>query len=150
MLGLTRLSSEAGLQSMILADRESSILKVLREAEISLRNLQLVMKKEHGVKFQIAPVSGYNFHVLVERKIRRTQDCFDKEGFLNKRFHATGLQTLCILVEIYINNLPLGYAFSRDQDNSLLKLITPNLLRLGRLNTQPLNGPIRLPTKFAE
>ena len=59
--GLTRLSCEVGLPSMILADRESSILKVLREAEISLRNLHLVMKKEHGVKFQVAPVAATIF-----------------------------------------------------------------------------------------
>ena len=45
-----------------------------------------------------------------------------------------------------LNNLPLGYSYSRDSDNSpLLKLIFPNMLRIGRLNNRALSGPVRMP-----
>ena len=44
-------------------------MKVVREAEVNLRDMQLVMRREYGVKFQVAPVTGHNYHGLVERKI---------------------------------------------------------------------------------
>ena len=46
-----------------------------------------------------------------------------------------------------INNIPLGFSYGRDVDNTpLLKLITPNLLKIGRLNSRALQGPVRFPT----
>ena len=63
------------------------------------------------------------------------------------RLHATGLQTLAKLIEKDINNIPLGFSFDRDADNTpLLKLITPNLLEIGRLHSRALNKPVRFPT----
>ena len=63
------------------------------------------------------------------------------------RLHATGLQTLAKLVENDLNNLPLGFSYGRDANNTpLLKLITPNLLKIGRLNGRALEGPVRFPT----
>ena len=45
-----------------------------------------------------------------------------------------------------LNNFPFGYSYSRDSDNSpLLRLIFPNMLKIGRLNTRALDGPIRMP-----
>ena len=59
----------------------------------------------------------------------------------NKRLHATGLQTLAKLIENDINNVPLGFSYGRDADNTpLLKLITPNLLKIGRLHSTALDG----------
>jgi hypothetical protein len=44
-----------------------------------------------------------------------------------------------------LNNLPLGYSYGRDSDNSpLLKLIFPNMLKIGRLNSRALDGPVRI------
>ena len=62
------------------------------------------------------------------------------------RLHSTGLQTLLKLIENDLDNTPLGFSYWRDSDNSpLLKLIFPNLLKIGRLNTRSLDGPIRMP-----
>ena len=48
-------------------------------------------------------------------------------------------------------NIPLGFEFDRDQDNTdVLKLITPNMLRVGRSNTRALAGPLRLPVGASE
>ena len=45
-----------------------------------------------------------------------------------------------------MNNLPMGFSYSRDSDNSpLLKLIFPNMLKIGRINSRALDGPIKLP-----
>ena len=45
-------------------------MKTVRDAEISLKDLQLLSYKEHGIKCVVAPVGGHNFTGLVERKIR--------------------------------------------------------------------------------
>ena len=144
--GITRLCCEVGVPSLLLVDKESSIMKALREAEVDIRNLNLLLHKEKGIKFKTCPVSGHNFHGLVERKIRTVQECLDKCELDKLRLHATGLQTFCKLVENDMNNLPMGFSYARDSDNSpLLKLIFPNMLRIGRNNSRALDGPIKLP-----
>ena len=56
-----------------------------------------------------------------------------------------GIQTLCKQVENAYNNLPLGYRYDRSQDNTeVLKLLVPNMLRMGRINSRALDGPIKL------
>ena len=48
-------------------------------------------------------------------------------------------------VENSYNNLPLGFRYDRADDNTkTLKMITPNILRIGRINSRALDGPARL------
>ena len=145
--GVNRLGCEVGIPSFVLVDQDSGILKVLKEAEVNVRDLQLVLHKEKGIRFRTCPVSGHNFHGAVERKIRSVQECLEKSEIEKQRLHATGLQTALKLIENDMNNLPLGYTYGRDSDNSpLLKLIFPNMLRVGRLNCRALEGPVRMPS----
>ena len=145
--GLTRLGCEVGLPSILIIDKESSFMKAVREAEINLYDLNLRAYKEHGIRFETAPVGAHNFHGLVERKIRSVQECFRRMDMQNQMLHATGLQTFAKLVENQMNNLPLGFSFENSDNNTpLLKIITPNMLRLGRLNSRALQGPLRLPS----
>ena len=144
--GVTRLCCEVGVPSTMLVDQDSGILKALKEVEIDIRDLDLLFHKEKGMKFKTCPVSGHNYHGLVERKIRTVQECLDKHEVNGMRLHATGLQTFCKLIENEMNNLPFGYSFGRDADNSpLLKLIFPNMLRVGRNNSRALDGPVKMP-----
>ena len=63
------------------------------------------------------------------RKVRAVQECLEKSEISND-----------------LNNLPLGFSYGRDSDNSpLLKLIFPNMLKMGSLNMRALNGPVRMP-----
>ena len=144
--GVSRLGCEVGIPSFVLVDQDSGILKVLREAEVNLKDVELILYKEKGIKFRTCPVSGHNYHGGVERVIRSVQECLDKMEIANMRLHATGLQTVLKLIENDMNNLPLGYSYGRDCDNSpLLKLIFPNLLKIGRLNSRAMDGPVRMP-----
>ena len=44
-----------------------------------------------------------------------------------------------------MNNLPLGFSFENSDNNTpMMNIITPNMLRLGRLNSRALQGTIRL------
>ena len=143
---MTRLGCEVGLPSYLLCDQGSNIMKALREAEVSLKNLQLQLFQEKGIKFEVCSVGGHNEHGLVERVIRTLQESLEEAGLKSRKLTATGLQTLCKLVENDYNNIPLGFKFDRDQDNTeTLKMITPNMCRLGRINTRALSGPLRLP-----
>ena len=60
----------------------------------------------------------------------------------SKKLHATGLQTVAKLVENNLYNLPMGFFYGKDAD----KIITPNLMKIGRLNSSAVDGPIRFPT----
>ena len=149
--GMTRLGCEVGVPSIILCDQDSAIMKALREAEVSMTNLKLELFEEKGIRFEVCSVGGHNEHGLVERVIRSLQESMEEAGFKHQRLTATGLQTLCKLIENDQNNLPLGFKFARDQDNTeVLKIITPNMLRLGRINTRALSGPLRLPHGASE
>ena len=122
-------------------------MKAVKEAEIDLKDVNLRCFKERGIRCEVAPVSGHNFTGLVERKIRTAQEVFEKVGLKNKRLHSTGLQTVAKLVENEMNNLPLGFSYGRDADNTpLLKMITPNMMRIGRLHSRVLDGPVRFPS----
>ena len=145
--GITRLGCEHGVPKYFLVDQESSIVKALNEMEVDMRDLQLKLHKESGIEFKVCPVGGHNFHGLVERKIRSVQDGLQACGFDKLRVHATGVQTLASLIANDINNIPLGYAYGRDENNSpLLRLLSPNMLRLGRNNSRDLDGPVKLPS----
>ena len=118
---------------------------MLREAVIDMRDLQDRLVTEFGIQYQTCPVSGHNVHGQVERSIRSIREALSVSGADKKVLHATGLQTLMKLIENQLNNLPLGYAFGRDCDNSSsLKIVTPSMLRHGRNNSRSLDGPIKL------
>ena len=52
---------------------------------------------------------------------------------------------MCKIVENTYNSLPIGYSYDRDQDNTeILKIICPNMLKMGHKNQRQLEGPIRL------
>ena len=144
---LTRLGCEVGFPSFMFVDQESSILKALAEAEVDILDMDFFLHKQKGVRFKTCPVSGHNFHGLVERKIKTVQEILEKCEIANMRLHATGLQTYAKAVENEMNNLPLGYSYSRDDNNSpLFKLIYPNMLRMGRNNRRALDGIVKMPS----
>ena len=146
MDALTRLGCEVGMPSMLLTDQDSTLMKALREAEVNLVNLKLQVYREKGIQMEVCSVGGHNEHGLVERIIRSLQESLDESGLRNQRLTATGLQTLSKLVENDYNNLPAGFKYDRDQDNTeVLKILTPNMMRHGRINTRSLSGPLKLP-----
>ena len=149
--GLTRLSCEVGVPKFVMVDEDSALVKAMQEVEVDLIDTQLQLHTEYGIEFSVCPVSGHNQHGQVERKIRTVQDSLAEAGLYTKRLHATGLQTLLKIIENQLNNLPLGYTYGRDQDNTpLLKMLTPNMLRVGRSNERALDGPMRMPSGDAE
>ena len=144
---MTRLGCEVGLPSIMLADQGSNLIKAIRDAEVTLLNLKLQVFEEKGIKLEVCSVGGHNEHGLVERIIRSLQESLEECGLRSQKLTATGLQTLCKLVENDYNNLPAGFKYDRDQDNTeVLKILTPNMMRMGRINARALSGPLTLPS----
>ena len=147
MDGITRLGCEFGFPKFLLLDQEQSFMKAVREAEIDLMDLSCRSFKEYGIRCEVSPVAGHNYTGLIEAKIYRVQQCFEKIELKKKRIHSTGLQTVAKLVESHLNSLPLGYSYGRTADNTpILKIITPNMMKIGRLNDRTLTGPVRFPS----
>ena len=143
---LTRMFCKSGVPKVLLCDEDSAVVKGLREVEIDIRNLEHNLITEYGTSFKIVPVSGHNMNGLVERAIRTIQQSMEEAGLKKTKLVATGLQTLCKLIENQFNSLPLGFKSSRDANNSeLFKILTPNMLRHGRINSRSVEGPVRLP-----
>ena len=144
--GLTRLGCEHGFPKFLLLDQDSSFMKVVREADINLIDLSYQVFKEHGVRCEVSPVAGHNYTGLIEAKIFRVQQCLEKIGLKNQRIHSTGLQTFAKLVESHLNSLPMGFSYGKSSDNTpVLKIISPNMLKIGRLNARTLMGPVKFP-----
>ena len=144
--GLMRLTCEVGCPAYLVLDQETSFLKMVRDAEISLQDISYRAYKEMGIQFEVAPVSGHNHIGLVERRIQAVQGALEKLDLKKTRLHATGLQTFCKIAENSINNTPLGYSYGRDDNNTpILKIITPNLLKIGRLHSRAMTGPMKYP-----
>ena len=118
--GVNRLGCEVGFPSYILTDQDSGIMKALAEAEVSLKDIELFVYMEKGVRFKTAPVAGPNYHGQVERMIQSVQMCLEKMGVDKMRLHATGYQTSMKLIENDLNNPPIGYGYGRTAENSPL------------------------------
>ena len=140
-----RLSCEVGYPKYVSVDQEGSLMAQMNEIQVNLRDLSHALYSEHGTILEVCAVGGHDQHGKVERTIRSVQDSLEDMGIKKMRLHTMGLQTMCKQVENSYNNLPLGYRYSRDQDNTeILKMLVPNMLRIGRINSRALDGPVRL------
>ena len=145
--GLTRLTCEVGAPAKLLIDQESSIMKALREGSLELIDLESFARNKVRITFSVCPVTGHNAHGLVEAKIRLAQQGFEKSGAGNLRLHATGVQSLGKLIEQDLNNTPFGLTAGRSESNTpLLKLISPQQMKMGRIHARCPSGPFLLPS----
>ena len=143
--GVTRFSCEQGFPRWLVLDQESSFMAMVKRAEVELKDLQSRTFKEYGIICKVSPVAGHNFSGLIERRIRSVQEGLEKIGLKKMRLHSLGLQTLAKLVVNDLINVPIT-AYGRSDDNTpILKLLTPNLMKVGRLHNRSLNGPIKMP-----
>ena len=88
-------------------------MKAVREDAVTLVNLKLQVMQEKEIKMEVCSVGGHNKHGLVERVIRSLQESLPECGGTSNHLTATGLQTLCKLVENDYNNLPIGFKYDK-------------------------------------
>ena len=140
--GVTCLSCEIGIPKKLYIDQDRANSCGLEQEEINIHDLQHQLDRKLGVDFEVFPALGYNQHGRVECILRSVQESFDDCGLVRGRYTTTTLQTLAKLVENNYNNLPLGYHHHETAGkNPVLKMISPNHLRMGHLNKRALDGP---------
>ena len=123
------------------------MLKVLSEGEMNLIDIKYRVLEKVNVSFDTCPVSGHNYHGLVERKLKTVQDALARHEFANARLTASGLQSLLKFIESVMNSTPMGYSYDRSSSNTpLLRMISPTMLRIGRISLRTLQGPVRVPS----
>jgi hypothetical protein len=112
--GLTRLACEIGCPARLLIDQDSAFMQVLREGNIQIVDLETQMRSQTQVEFQVCPVSGHNAHSAVERRIGIIQESLRVIKLDQQRVHATGLQTLFMIVESELSSAPFGITMGRS------------------------------------
>ena len=90
--GITRIACESGLPKYVFTDQDSAIMSALSNAEVTLRDLEHHVYKEHQIIFTVCPVGGHSQHGQVECVIRSIQQGLNDCGLKNERLHATGVQ----------------------------------------------------------
>ena len=140
-----RLSCECGYPKYVATDQESSIMAAMKEIQVNLRDMEHRLYAEQGMVFDVCPVGGHDVHGKVERTIKSVQESLEDIGLSKMRLPVMGVQTFCKQVENTLNNLPLGFRYDRSTDNTeVLRMLVPNMLRIGRINSRALDGPVRL------
>ena len=94
-------------------------------SDVELRDLKIELHKEEGISFTLCGVGGHDRHGHIERVIKSMQDSF---------------------VDSQYNNLPKGFHHNSGLGNTpLLRVLTPNMLRIGRVNQRSMEGPVKIP-----
>ena len=144
-----RFFSECCVPKMFFIDKDSAFVKALSEGELDVLSIDGSIARERGILFQTCPAQGHSAHGRVERRIKMVQEAFDRCDM--KRFKLTGLgwQTVAKRIENEINSIPLGYLTHKEGNMPLLRILTPNFLKLnaganrspGSLFTMPDSAP---------
>ena len=127
---LNRFFIEACVPKIMYVDKDSAFIKVLSEGELEIISNDGVLAVEKGIRFQTCPAQGHNAHGRIERRIRMVQESFDRSGMKGFKLTGLGWQTVAKRLEHDCNSIPLGYLSHREDTAPLLRILTPNFLKL--------------------
>ena len=77
---LVRLGCEASWPKLFYCDSDSAIIKIMKEMEVDIRDVQYRLQTEHGAVFEVCAVGGHERQGLVERRIATVQYSFKEMG----------------------------------------------------------------------
>ena len=134
-----RFFAEACVPKICFPDKDGALLKVLAEGEINLVNLEGVLSRERGIHFRTCSAQDHSAHGRIEARIKMIQQSLDRSSIKKEKLHALGWQTVAKLMEREINSIPLGYLHHQTDLGTLLRVLTPNCLKL---NTSSDRAPV--------
>ena len=140
-----RFFAEACVPKIFLPDKDGAILKIMKEGEIDLMSLEGVLSKERGVIFRTCSAQDHSAHGRVEARIKMIQKSLERSSIKNEKLHGLGWQTLCKLLEREINSVPLGYLQHQTEHDTLLRVLTPNSLKLNTCSNRAPAGMFTVP-----
>jgi len=127
---LNRFFAEACVPKLFFIDKDSAFVKALSEGELEVISVDGSVAHERGIMFHTCPAQGHSAHGRVERRIKMVQEAFDRCELKNFKLHGLGWQTVAKKVEHEVNSIPLGYLTHREANAPLLRILTPNFLKL--------------------
>ena len=147
---LNRFFAEACVPKIFFIDKDSALVKALSEGELEILSNDGTIAVEKGIKFVTCPPQGHSAHGRIERRIKMVQESFERSEM--KKFKLTGLgwQTVAKRVEFDVNSIPLGYLSHREDNVHLLRILTPNFLKLNAGANRSPSSLFTLPTSSAD
>ena len=148
MDGFNRFFCETTVPKIVYTDAEGGLLKALIEGEVDLVDMAGNMKLNNGIVFETCVPQGHSAHGKVEKKIHLLQQALERSGIRNSRCTATGWMCIAKLIERSVNSIPIGYLYHQSGgNNALLRILTPNNLRLITTGDRSPAGIFTIPDK---
>ena len=148
MDGFNRFFCETTVPKIVYTDAEGGLLKALNEGEVDLVDMAGNMKLNNGIVFETCVPQGHSAHGKVEKKIHLLQQALERSGIRNSRCTATGWMCIAKLIERSVNSIPIGYLYHQSGgNNALLRILTPNNLRLITTGDRSPAGIFTIPDK---
>ena len=89
-----------------------------------------VVAKQRGITFKTCPAQGHNAHGRIEARIKMLQEALERSDVKGIKLHSLGWQTFSKVVEQQVNSIPLGFLYHEEDSAPLLRILTPNFLKL--------------------
>ena len=138
---------EACVPKIMLPDKDGAFLKALSEGEIDVVDLEGVLSRERGIVFRTCSAQDHSAHGRIEAKIKMIQDSLARTPVKVERLHSLGWQTLAKLVEHEVNSVPLGYLHHQTHHGPLLRILSPNALKLNTASNRAPCAIFEIPGK---
>ena len=143
---LNRFFAECCVPKVFFIDKDSALIKALTEAQIEVLSNDGVISRERGITFQTCPAQGHSAHGRIERRIKMVQEAFERSDMKQFKLHGLGWQSLAKRLEYDVNSIPLGYLSHREDNVSILRILTPNFLKINAGSNRAPNTLFTLPT----
>ena len=150
MDGLTRFFNECSVPKILLPDADGAMMEALRDGVIETSDLEGSLAVEYGIAFETCPPQGHWEHGRVERRIRMLQESLDRSGMKGTRCHATGLLTIAKAIERQVNDVPLGLLEQPTRGGNILRILSPNMLKLNTRTIRALKGILTIPNQAGD
>ena len=148
--GLSRFFNECSVPKVMLPDADGALMEALREGTIELSDLEGTLSIENGIIFEECLPQGHWEHGRVERRIRMLQETLEKSNLKGTRCHASGLQTIAKAIERQVNDVPLGLLEQPTRKGNVLRILTPNMLKMNTRNNRAPKGLLTIPGKASD
>ena len=148
--GLSRFFNECSVPKILLPDADGAMMEALRDGVIEISDLEGTLSVDYGITFETCLPQGHWEHGRVERRIRMLQESLDRSGMKGTRCHATGLQTIAKAIERQVNDVPLGLLEQPTRGGNILRILSPNMLKLNTRTNRAPKGLLTIPNQAAD
>ena len=135
---MNRCFNEVAVPKICYVDKDSAIVKVLSDGQIQIMSNYGILAKQRGITFETCVAQGHSAHGRVEARIKMLQEALERSDMKGFRLHSLGWQTLAKILEHEVNSIPLGFLHHQEDAAPLLRVLTPNFLKLNAASNRSL------------